>query len=386
VATSLSLPTGEAKLLRVFVLVVLIGGLAVALPLAAAGDRGLADAQHRAIVDAGSLRMASGPIVITKGGVYTGNWVSTSPSTPAVLIATSETVSIVGSVVVNVAGGTLIESPYDVPADLTITRSTAMGGNGRFVNAENFKSIAIRNCTIINTGGIKLVGGVEGSSVVVTRNRQRNVQRGPGGGDRQFIQFAKVTTATIDVSWNEVVNTYGNSDPEDLVSVYHSAHARVHDNYFQHQSKPGNAYNTSSQNGITIEGDSFDNEVWNNQVVDGLGIGVFAADGAHDNYIHDNRIVQDGFLPDGKTRIGNGYRALRIRPGGANNHAHGNVVGYMNRDGDRRDGLLDGAPEGNEREWSNNRHLRRPITSKTELNESRIWRTRLAAHGIRVGA
>ena len=42
-----------------------------------------------------------------------------------------------------------------------------------------------------------------------------------------------MTTAAIDVSWNEVINVFGQSRVEDNVSVFESAFAKIHDNYIQ---------------------------------------------------------------------------------------------------------------------------------------------------------
>ena len=51
----------------------------------------------------------SGPITITAGGTYSGNWMSTSEA-PTIRIETSEPVTIASSTVANLAGGKLIEA------------------------------------------------------------------------------------------------------------------------------------------------------------------------------------------------------------------------------------------------------------------------------------
>ncbi len=320
-------------------------------------------------------------ITITAGGTYTGDWVSTDTS-PAVRIATAEPVVIVDSTVKNVAGGTLIESPYGAQSSVTLVRVSGYGGSGRFYEAENFRSITIRNCTIDRTSGIRLVAPVTGSSVLIARTRHRNIQRGDASPGN-FVQLVSVQNARVEIKWNEVLNEYNKSHPEDLISVYQSAHLRLHDNYFQHQSTPGNAYNTSSQNGITIEAGAgtpptFDNEVSRNRLVDGMAIGIF---GGHDNYVHHNRVVQDGRLPDG-TRIGNGWQGMWIAPGGINNRAVGNVVGYVNRDLERRDFAFPGWPPA----YSMNTRIRGKVTRTTELAEWKAWQATLAVKRIRVGA
>jgi hypothetical protein len=144
-------------------------------------------------------------------------------------------------------------------------------------------------------------------------------------------------------------------------------------------------YDASSQNGITIEeGEggstrSFDNRVWRNQLVDSEGIGIFAG---YDNVVHHNRIVQDGYLPDGVTRIGNGFEPLWLDAGGVGNHMRYNVVGYVNRDGVRQRGRFPGAPG----DYATNTPIRGRVTRATERAEWRAWVAKLASRRIRIGA
>ncbi|MBB5366407.1 NPCBM/NEW2 domain-containing protein, partial [Deinococcus humi] len=66
----------------------------------------------------------SGPLVITKGGTYRGNWQSLDPSTPAVYVKTSEPVIIEGS---NLRGrGELIRGWF---MNLTVRNSNGYGMN-----------------------------------------------------------------------------------------------------------------------------------------------------------------------------------------------------------------------------------------------------------------
>jgi chitodextrinase len=343
----------------------------------------------------------SGPITITTGGTYSGSWESTSSSVPAVKIATTQPVTITGRVR-NLAGGTLIDAVGAGAVQVTVDHVFAYGGDthqtsGRFFQAYDFKSVTIRNSTIENTRGIELTYGVAGSSVLITRNKHKNIQ---GYIDNQrgivevgnFVQFRVVRNATIEVSWNEIVNEYNKSYPEDIISIYHSSNANVHDNMLWHQSVPGNAYNTSSQGGITLDGsdggpDCHNNVIARNQVVDGYGIVAFVVNGGSNNIFEGNRIVADDKLPNG-TRKGNGSGApLTIRPGGSANHAHTNVVGYVDRDGGLTDFNLGGAVEGATAEAANNTSLHpTPITSTTEQNEWTLWQQKLAANGISLGA
>jgi chitinase len=341
-----------------------------------------------------AAQRASGPITITAGGTYSGIWESTT-SAPAVRIATTQPVTIVNSVIRNLAGGPLIDAAAAGAVQVTVDHVVAYGGgtyrtSGRFFQASDFKSIRISNCTIENTLGIELAGGVAGSSVVITRNKHRNIQGNGTDPVGNFVQFRVVQDATIDVSWNEIVNEYNKSDPEDIISLYHTSNARVHDNMLWHQSSPGNV-SGSSQGGITIdcsdvaEDPCNHNVIARNQVVDGMGIVTYVTQGGSDNLLVDNRVVGDGRLPTGQ-RIANGWLACRILPGGSNNRAQGNVIGYINRDGQRSDGRFDGSPDGSAAEWKRNLHMPGRITRASEVREWRLWQAKLKKTKVRLGA
>lgn len=224
--------------------------------------------------------------------------------------------------------------------------------------------------------------------VLITKNRQKNIQGSGLDTVGNFVQFRVVTNSTIEVSWNEIVNEYNVSNPEDIISVYYTSNAWIHDNYLQHQSKPGNTTG-SSQNSITLEGDARlnNNLVENNQVVDAFGISVF--DGAgHDNKLLNNRVIGDRYLPNGAIKANGWGSPLGIKATGANNHAHGNVVGYVSYDGSRQTlaSNLGGAPEGATAEAANNTYLPDPINAALEAAEWTIWQNKLAANGINLGA
>jgi chitodextrinase len=329
----------------------------------------------------------SGPITITQGGTYSGSWESTSGSTPAVKIATTSPVTITGRIR-NLAGGTLVDAAGGGAVQVTLDHVFAYGGgsyqtSGRFFRAFDFKSITIRNSTIEYTRGIELTYGVAGSSVLITRNRHTNIQGNGESTVGDFVQLREVQNASVEISWNEVLNEYNESNPEDIISLFKSANVRVHDNYLQHNSKPGNAYNTSTQGTITL--DRFDNvgpachdnEIWNNQMVDTVNGVAISGSGSYNNFIHDNRLIQDGKLPNG-TQMGNGWGGFYMTAGTAN-RLERNVSGYVNRDGIRKDWDSGTNP-------SLNTTLPDSITQAMELAESTSWKAKLAANGITIGA
>ena len=326
----------------------------------------------------------SPPITITQGGTYSGSWESTT-SAPAVRITTTEPVVIENSRVRNLTGGRLIVSDWPLAVNLTLRGVQGFGGDGYFIELEGHKSFVMENCTLEKTSGVRLNLDAPGSTTRITRNRARNIQTGPGYLSA-FVKFNWVRQGAAEISWNEVINEYNNSHPEDIISLINSANVRVHNNYLQHNSTPGNAYNTSSQGTITLEQGSHDNVIYENQMVDTVNGVYFGPDEAN-NVAHHNRLIQDGLLPDGSTRMGNGYSGMSIHSGGVNNRMHDNVVGYVNRDGQRIDWWpMDGAPGGAEQEIARNTTLPNPISSAAEQNERTLWLSKLAANGITVGA
>lgn len=327
------------------------------------------------------------PIRITKGGSYSGCWVSTS-SVPAVRIATREPVEIVDSTVVNLGGGDLIVTHPKAPAEVTLDRVTGRGGTGLFFQSSGFKSITIRNCTIDKTGGIYLSLPTADASIVVTRTKQRNVQYDPRGYVRHFLQFHDVTSAAaVDVSWNEVVNVFGRSSVDDVISIYDSAHVSVHDNYIQgaYPTTSGSAYSGS---GIMIEEHSYDNEIFDNQVIDTTNAGIGIA-GGRDNSVYRNKVLSDGTLDDGTplaaSNVGIYVWNSNSTPEWANNHAIGNTVGWLRFDGTRNNLWFPNAPGS---DYALNTALadNRLITRALEQAEWLAWLAKLAASGVRVGA
>lgn len=315
--------------------------------------------------------------IITSGGTYTGTF------TGQLTIQTTEPVIVNGAKLTNLTGQIVASGVNGI--DLTLDHCTVTGGKERFVAVENAKNLVIRNNTIEKTSGINIIWGT--GTVLITKNKHHNIQTPTGGNYGNFVQFRECQNVAIEVSWNEILNEYNLSLAEDLISVFKSAHLYIHDNYFQHQSNPGNA-GGSSQNPITIECgntptaglESHDVRVINNQIIDAVGgVGVFP--GCYDVTVNGNRIVQDGFLPDGVTRIANGYRGMSIQDGTSNCGASGNVVGYVNKDGSRNDWYFTaGSDKGG------NAHMPDPVTRAIELAERDRWNTKVAAAGITLGA
>jgi Ricin-type beta-trefoil lectin domain-like/Bacterial Ig-like domain (group 2) len=127
----------------------------------------------------------SGPLTITQGGTYSGNWKSTDPHIPAVTVATSAPVLIENSHVTGPAD--LISAPA-YGNNLTLKNVIGIGlnpnvrgqANGLFVDAQHSILLDVENCYFENVQfGIWLrgyVGNRDGTQTVkILNNRGRNI-------------------------------------------------------------------------------------------------------------------------------------------------------------------------------------------------------------------
>ncbi len=325
-----------------------------------------------------------GPITITQGGIYVGHWVSTG-STPAVRINTTAPVTIQNSLVENYDTGVLIHA--EPGSEVTISGVTGRGGAGRFFLGNAVKSARIRNNTLERTAGIYFLSAQADATIVVTRNKQRNLQTPPDLVHSSFCQFDKVTTAAIDVSWNEVINTFGKSMTSgDMISIYESAFAKVHDNYVEgaYPSAPDGSHSGS---GVMIDSaGAHDNEVYLNQIVATTNAGIGISSGWN-NRVHHNRLVSDGKLSDGTSlaaaNVGVYVWNASGDPGWSNNRATGNVIGWIRAGRYRNDMRFQDAPSS---DYALNRRLANPITFSTESKEHRVWLAKVKANRVRIGA
>jgi hypothetical protein len=367
----------------------------------------------------------SGPLVITKGGTYSGNWQSLDPNTPAVLIQTREPVIIENS---NIRSkGHLISGFY---VNLTVRNTSGYGLNpnvngakaGRFVSAEDILSLTVVNNYMEGTSGIYtngFKGTAPGQTIKVLRNRALNIDGrmsdGKGGYQNarslvHFVQLGKMKNVPgIEVAWNEVVNKPGASAVEENINVYESSGTAqspisIHDNYIQGAFAISPAVETEySGGGIVVgDGDGTDLEVvggfvnvFRNQVVATSNQGISIA-GGHDQHVYDNRVVSSGLLPDGqKIAAQNVGLAMWDIVKGArnkvffNNSVKDNVVGWTRfaKDGSRFTNNL-WFPSCNadvKSVCTNNNSWPTLVTLATERQEFEFWKKKLQDARISVG-
>jgi hypothetical protein len=357
----------------------------------------------------------TGPLTITAGGTYSGCWVSTNSSTPAVTVATTQPVTITDSVV---------KGPYHLikssvsGTDLTVERVEGYGVNpnvagrskGRFIQAENAKDIRILNNYMEGTAGIKLLGftgnGTQEQTIKVLRNHAKNIdgRRSNGAGGyqyaydfRQFIQLDKVRGVPyVEIAWNEIVNEPYRSAVEDNISIYLSSGTLsspidIHDNYIE-GGYPADAARGSYSGGGIMLGDGSATSAADvphnvvaheNQVVDTTNYGI-AISAGHDLSYYRNRVISDGKLDDGTPvaaqnvgiYVWNHYTNAYFY----SNYGYSNESGWAKANGTRNDWWLPDC-------WSycSNSSITTPINRELEQDEYQRWLNKLSTVGVSVG-
>jgi hypothetical protein len=269
-----------------------------------------------------TAQQSSGPIKITSGGTYSGNWKSTDPNTPAVAIDTDDPVTIQYSVISS--KGTLITLQGSKNgANVTIENVTGTAldpgvagmQRGAFLSATNVTSMVVKNCSIIGASfGIKIAGAAP-STVEITNNLATDLEDRASDGNGGFLasrpelgHFILLNNVSAlsgaEIAWNKAVQTIGQSSTEDVINIFNSQGSvghpiSVHDNYMEGSSSPvtnghytGTALITDGEATSTSQIPAFV-QFEANEVVATAGTGVGIAAG-HDISATANRIVSCG--------------------------------------------------------------------------------------------
>src|SRR5438477_4942144 len=170
---------------------------------------------------------AAGPITITQGGTYQGNWQSLNAKIPAIQIRTSEPVIIENSTIRS--RGDLIES-VGFAANITVRNTEGYGLNpkvagrraGRFLDVDGFSNIVVSNNYLEGTAGI-YVEGYRGNhtsqqTVAVLDNMAKNIDGRMSNGksgyvaqhnDDDYVQIFQINgehqLRGEQVDWNQVL-------------------------------------------------------------------------------------------------------------------------------------------------------------------------------------
>ncbi len=367
----------------------------------------------------------SGPLVITKGGTYSGNWESQDPRVPVVRVQTSDPVIIENS---NLRGkGDLISGFSN---RLTVRNVNGYGLNpnvygqtvGKFIVVEDFISVRVENSYAENTIGAyfrNYKGNPDGGDTVkMFGNKFKNINGllsdGNNGyvmdrseGTAHMIQFNDVKRIpNVDIAWNEVINEPGKSQVEENINMYLSSGTPsspilIHDNYIQGAYNSQPAAQSSYAGGGILVGDGLvynplDNgytNVYNNQIVSTTNQGLALAGGT-ENHMYNNRVISSGLLSDGRRILGQNVGVYLWDSANAasvstfrNNSVDGNYVAWT---------VVDSSGNTKSNPWwfpscsiggsyCNNNTNGGKATLDTEKQEYQAWLNKLSSNGIALG-
>ncbi|WP_208309448.1 hypothetical protein [Hymenobacter defluvii] len=354
------------------------------------------------------------PIVITRGGTYTGNYRSLDSKVPCVIVSTSEPVTLIDCTLVG--AGDLIKTGGGV--NLTVRNCRGYGltptvdnrTRGRFLDAYQAKQLIVEHNYMEHTAGMVVNrwsgNGSAQQTLTVRYNQGLNCDgryRNGGKETRSFVQLNTVQQlAGIDISYNEFRNEPNESAVEDNINFYNSSGTaqspiKVHDNYVE-GAYPYPATEPSFHGtGLTTDGDGSTPtttaayiEAYQNQFVSTCNAAMNIAAGHHIRF-YNNRMVTDGLLPDG-TKLKATYAATAVfnyyQKDAAtfnNNTISNNTIGYVKWGynspyRDRQD-----LSTGSCATCTGTTHLPNPITPAMEQDEWSLWQQKLQQQQVSVG-
>ena len=296
------------------------------------------------------------PLVIDKGGTYTGNWASDDPAIPVIRITTREPVIIEHSTLRG-RGALIVADAGAVDLIVRDTRGVGQNPNvagraaGRFLQAQEIAHLTIEHCELEGTAGI-YVHRLEKTadtapSLRIVSNLARNIDgrrsdghdgylqfntRTPENGGKtengfeivQFLQLDGVVgLENGEIAWNHIINEPGRSRVEDNISLYESSGTAehpilIHDNcivgaytidptrtdvrrdgWNEDWSYSGGGIMLGDGPGKLLETASGYLRATHNVVVSTSNYGIAVASG-HDTEVSDNQVIASGLLPGGQ--------------------------------------------------------------------------------------
>jgi hypothetical protein len=368
-----------------------------------------------------------GPLTITKGGTYTGEWQSADPNVPAVVIQTSAPVTLQNSVLSSLGNLIMVYGGAN-GSNVTVTNvlATALNPNvagkvrGMFLYMQGGGSLRVDHCQMNNVSSGIYLAGSSYSYLSLTSNAASNMddRESDGNGGMtstrgtlgHFIIFDTVSAPHGgEIGWNQVINTPGQSSTEDIINMDSSNGGaaampiRIHDNYLQGAvSNVGGAY---SGGGITTDGAGKNGvestafiQITNNQVVETQNNGIFVASG-HDIVVENNRVVSSGMDASGAwlaSLDNGGYGYIVNNFYGAQNFGNitvtGNFSAMVRRNSDAIPTRVDySAALGQDTEVTPNTTIDPPldptvVTGTMEQAEETLWLQKLGAASVTIGA
>ncbi len=408
---------------------------------------GLTIASIVAPIASASTIQFSGPITITTGGTYTGNWQSLNPSTPAVSIKTTQPVTLLNCNVSAVGDG--IKSDY-IGAQLTVHGCYGVGldpkiygkERGAFLRVMQAGKLTVERNDITGFAfGVNFWGNMKPSSFIFRYNKVHDLdgadsdgaggrltdaahmQFGQDNGNHAVIMDSMQNMTYAQIAWNSFIQTSPLKSLGDIVNIYRSSGTantpiEVHDNYFYggYAARPSQvaaccAANAVTSEAITADGSRSDTasttvafvHIFNNFVVNNGGAQGVGINSGHDNQIFNNVIVSTGRLKsDGSWFAATYSNPLTVWNGVYhqsssvyyNNTAHDNTYGWtimtLNSLGNARTAPVhlslpnfQGCPSS--LCYSNTQLSMTSVTSATEDAQLTKWQSRVSANNLTVG-
>jgi len=247
----------------------------------------------------------SAPLVITKGGTYSGAWISTDPKVNAITISTTEPVVISNSTIVG--AGTLI---YGRGVNATISNVSGFGlgtAPGKFLDATVNNSLVVQGNRMSNVWGTRVSGASPATlpSLTFTQNISYNIAQ-TSGDPAHFLQLVNGGFPGAIVSNNVSINAPGKSHVEDVINIYNSfgtaaKHITVSENYILGAYPVNPATDGFSGGGIIVDGGGIVTpatsaayvDITDNVVLDTTNYGVAISSG-HNNTLKNNTVISAG--------------------------------------------------------------------------------------------
>jgi hypothetical protein len=251
------------------------------------------------------------PITITVGGIYSGCYQSDDPATPAVRVQTTAPVTLSHATVRHAGVGVygILNGLQLTVQDSTFLRHTGPTGleDTRAIKAGDAASLVVEYNRFTDGGGIQWNNDATAGATTgrIRFNDAVNIGRAQPTTLVQFFQAIHVTLGGMEVAWNKVTNTSGQSDVEDNISLYDTSGTTATPIDVHHNLIDG-AYPLTPNGGYTgggiMSGDGGGSFalVHDNTVVSTTNYGVSAAGGGN-NTLANNLLVNDGLGSDGST-------------------------------------------------------------------------------------
>jgi hypothetical protein len=364
-----------------------------------------------------------GQTSITSGGKYSGNFVSKSPSAPAISIQTTEPVTIAHSTIISRNSGILC-----VPgANLTVTECYLIAQNpnvenqttGTAIYAYAPSALTVTRCHLDGwCQGITVDGSagsapttatiqIELNHILQTNGRPSNGNNGwfgtaylnaqgiwedEGGGAHSIVLFHTHQDPNITIQYNEIAQPIATSD---VINLYGSSGTEtnpilIQGNYVEGPlPNPPETVQIDTANGIVTDNPTTDSAdttryvtIQNNYICRSKGgISLFAGDHltAQSNYV-----AFTGLTPSG-TRYGVYSWGITldngVTPNQETNLAIGNTVGVINPQTGKQTAVINELKADN----SKNNTILSTVTSATEGDAYMQWLEMLQANGLAPG-